>query len=77
MLSHQLRRGAWITSAKRPVPLRNPVWSSAQLKMLPEPQLELEDPRIPLPVIRHHHERFDFTLKICADPERSDYLPRE
>ena len=45
-----------------------------ELKTLPEPQLELDDPRIPLPVIRHHHERFDFTLKICADPERDVLL---
>ncbi|MBN6740924.1 glycosyl hydrolase [Acidithiobacillus sp. MC6.1] len=45
-----------------------------ELKILPEPQLELDDPQVPLPIIRHHHERFDFTLKVCADPERDVLL---
>lgn len=45
-----------------------------ELKALPEPQLELDDPRVPLPIIRHHHERFDFIMRICADPERDVLL---
>ena len=45
-----------------------------ELKALPEPQLEMEDPLVPLPIIHHHHDRFDFTLKICADPERDVLL---
>ncbi|HUX19079.1 MAG TPA: glycosyl hydrolase, partial [Acidithiobacillus sp.] len=45
-----------------------------ELKALPEPELDLEDPYVPLPIIRHHHDRFDFTLKICADPERDVLL---
>ncbi len=45
-----------------------------ELKALPEPALELDDPQVPLPILRHHHERFDFTLKICADPERDVLL---
>ncbi|MDA8113315.1 MAG: glycoside hydrolase family 15 protein, partial [Acidithiobacillus sp.] len=34
----------------------------------------MEDPLVPLPIIHHHHDRFDFTLKICADPERDVLL---
>ncbi|MFA6180647.1 glycoside hydrolase family 15 protein [Acidithiobacillus sp.] len=45
-----------------------------ELKALPEPQLEIEDPLVPLPIIHHHHDRFDFTLKICTDPERDVLL---
>jgi glucoamylase len=45
-----------------------------ELKALPEPRLEMEDPLVPLPIIHHHHDRFDFTLKICADPERDVLL---
>lgn len=45
-----------------------------ELKTLPEPQLELDDPHVPLPILRHHHDRFEFTLKVCADPERDVLL---
>ena len=45
-----------------------------ELKALPESQVEMEDPLVPLPIIHHHHDRFDFTLKICADPERDVLL---
>ena len=45
-----------------------------ELKALPEPRLEMEDLLVPLPIIHHHHDRFDFTLKICADPERDVLL---
>ena len=45
-----------------------------ELKLLPQPHLELNDPQVPLPVIHHHHERFDFTLRICADAERDVLL---
>ena len=45
-----------------------------ELKALPEPRLEMEDPLVPLPIIHHHHDRFDFTLKVCADPERDVLL---
>jgi len=45
-----------------------------ELKTLPEPVLELDDPQVPLPIIRHHHARFDFTIKVCADPDRDVLL---
>jgi glucoamylase len=45
-----------------------------ELKTLPEPALELDDPQVPLPIIRHHHARFDFTIKVCADPDRDVLL---
>lgn len=45
-----------------------------ELKTPPEPALELDDPHVHLPIIRHHHERFDFTLKVCADPDRDVLL---
>ncbi|WP_414039770.1 glycoside hydrolase family 15 protein [Acidithiobacillus sp. M4-SHS-6] len=45
-----------------------------ELKTFPEPALELDDPHVPLPIIRHHHPRFDFTFKVCADPDRDVLL---
>lgn len=45
-----------------------------ELKTLPEPQLELDNPQIPLPILHHHHPRFDFTFKVCTDPERDVLL---
>ncbi len=45
-----------------------------ELKALPEPQLQIDDPAIPLPVITHRHERFTCILRICADPLRDVLL---
>ncbi len=45
-----------------------------ELKANPDPILALDDPRVPLPHIRHHHERFEFSFRICADPERDVLL---
>ncbi|WP_437557119.1 glycoside hydrolase family 15 protein [Acidithiobacillus sulfuriphilus] len=45
-----------------------------ELKALAEPQLQIDDPAIPLPVITHRHERFTCTLRICADPLRDVLL---
>ena len=45
-----------------------------ELKALAEPQLRIDDPAIPLPVITHRHERFTCTLRICADPLRDVLL---
>ena len=45
-----------------------------ELKALPQPQLQIDDPAIPLAVIAHHHERFTCTLRICADPLRDVLL---
>lgn len=45
-----------------------------ELKALPDPQWEFKDPRLPLPTIRHHHSRFDFTFTVCADPDRDVLL---
>lgn len=45
-----------------------------ELKALPEPQLQIDDPAIPLPVVTHRHERFTCTLRICADPLRDVLL---
>lgn len=45
-----------------------------ELKALPEPPLQLDDHQVPLPIIHHHHDRFDFTLTVCADPNRDVLL---
>ncbi len=45
-----------------------------EIKALPDCVLELEDTHVPLPRLRHHHERFEFTLHVCADPDRDVLL---
>ena len=45
-----------------------------ELKALPEPQLQIDDPVVPLPIITHRHERFTCALRICADPLRDVLL---
>lgn len=45
-----------------------------ELKALPDYTIELGDPDIPFPTIRHHQERFTFTLHVCADPQRDVLL---
>lgn len=45
-----------------------------ELKALPGSKVELEDPRVPLPTVRHHHDRFDFVFRVCADPDRDVLL---
>ncbi len=44
------------------------------LKTLPEYTIELADADIPLPTLRHRHERFSFTLHVCVDPQRDVLL---
>ena len=45
-----------------------------ELKVLPDYTIELVDPGIPFPTIHHRHERFTFTLQVCADPSRDVLL---
>ena len=45
-----------------------------EIKALPNPLVEFDDPRIPLPHIRHRHERFEFSFQICVDPDRDVLL---
>lgn len=45
-----------------------------ELKALPEYAVDLVDPGVPFPAIRHRHERFTFTLQVCADPSRDVLL---
>jgi len=45
-----------------------------ELKTLPDPGLQIDDPAVPLPLITHRHERFTCTLRICADPLRDVLL---
>lgn len=45
-----------------------------ELKTLPDPGLQIDDPAVPLPIITHRHERFTCTLRICADPLRDVLL---
>lgn len=45
-----------------------------EIKATPNPIVEIDDPRTPLPYVRHHHERFEFTFQICADPHRDVLL---
>ncbi len=41
-----------------------------ELKALGAYDVESEGPGIPALTVRHHHERFEMTLRICPDPER-------
>ncbi|MBU2755199.1 glycosyl hydrolase [Acidithiobacillus sp. CV18-2] len=47
-----------------------------ELKTQPESstELNLENPQIPLPWLQHRHERFEFSLRICPDPQRDVLL---
>ncbi len=45
-----------------------------ELKATPDPVLELEDARVPLPTIRHPQGRFEFTFRVCTDPDRDALL---
>jgi len=45
-----------------------------ELKTLPNPTLQIDDPAVPLPIVTHRHERFTCTLRICADPLRDVLL---
>ncbi len=45
-----------------------------ELKTLPDQELQIDDPAVPLPIITHRHERFTCTLRICADPLRDVLL---
>jgi len=45
-----------------------------ELKRLPEREMRLPAPGIPLPTVVHRHARFTFTLRLCPDPERDVLL---
>ncbi len=46
----------------------------AELKALPDSQIEFHDQHVPMPTIVHHHPRFTMTFHICPDPERDVLL---
>ncbi|MGA7799377.1 MAG: glycoside hydrolase family 15 protein [Gammaproteobacteria bacterium] len=50
----------------------NDFWQ--EIKALPNPEILFADQGAPLPTVRHRHERFTFTLRVCDDPQRDVLL---
>ena len=44
------------------------------VKALPDPEQGMEDDRVPIPFVRHRHDRFDFRFRVCPDPDRDVLL---
>ena len=45
-----------------------------EVKHLPQRQISQPDPGVPLAEVRHRHERFELTLRVCPDPARDVLL---
>ena len=45
-----------------------------ELKALSDHHIDLDDSRVPLPTVTHHHSRFEMTFRVCPDPQRDVLL---
>ncbi|NII09503.1 glycoside hydrolase family 15 protein [Oleiagrimonas sp. C23AA] len=45
-----------------------------ELKARPEAEISFQDADVPLPSVRHHCDRFTFSMQVCVDPRRDVLL---